>query len=166
MNQKIDAARLREVLAYCEETGVFTWKVSNSNRAKVGGVAGCIHVSGYRVINVDGCAYKAHRLAWLYVHGEWPVADIDHINGVRDENRIANLRSVTRSVNQQNLRAARGDTNTGVLGVYKTDKKSKPYRSCIKVDGKDRHLGNFPTIELAQFAYLAAKRQVHAGCTI
>ena len=166
MNQKIDATRLREVLAYCEETGVFTWKVSNSNRVKVGSTAGTVHSSGYRIITVDGRPYRAHRLAWFYVNGEWPTVDIDHIYGVRDDNRIAKLRAATRSVNQQNLRAARGDTNTGVLGVHKTDKKSKPYRSSIKVDGKERHLGNFPTIELAQLAYLSAKRQFHAGCTI
>ena len=165
-DSKVSAERLRELLVYSEESGAFVWKKSNSNRAPVGAVAGTIHSSGYRCISIDGRLYKAHRLAWLYVHGEWPTADIDHINGSRDDNRIANLRSVTRAINQQNLRASRGDTNTGVLGVYKTDKKSKPFRSSINVDGKDHHLGNFPTTELAHLAYLSAKRQAHAGCTI
>jgi hypothetical protein len=133
---------------------------------KVGSIAGTNHSSGYLIICVDGEAYKAHRLAWLYVHGEWPEADIDHINGDRGDNRIENLRSVTRSINQQNLRAARGDTNTGVLGVYKTDKKSKPFKSFIKADGHNKFIGNFKTVSEASAAYLFEKRRLHEGCTI
>jgi hypothetical protein len=166
MKQKIDSARLMAALDYDPITGIFTWKISTSNRVKVGAIAGTNHSSGYRFVFVDGAAYKAHRLAWLYVHGVWPEADIDHINGIRNDNRIANLRSVTRSINQQNLRSARGDTNTGALGVYKTDKKSKPFKSFIKADGQNKFIGNFKTVNEASAAYLFEKRRLHEGCTI
>lgn len=163
----LSAERLREVLNYNPETGAFTWKIRTSNRVAVGDIAGSLHnKSGYWFIFVDGKAYKAHRLAWLHVHGEWPAADIDHINGRRSENMLHNLRQATRSMNQQNLREARGDTASGLLGVYRNDKKNKPWRSSIKVDGKDRHLGNFADPQDAQRAYLAAKRKLHEGCTI
>ena len=162
----LSAARLREVLNYDPETGVFTWKVRTSNRVNVGAVAGAMLKTGYLSICLDGKFYRAHRLAWLFVRGEWPTADIDHLNGIRTDNRFANLRDASRSVNQQNLRAARGSTASGMLGVYRSDKKGKPWRSCIKVDGVDRHLGNYATPEAAQAAYIDAKRKLHEGCTI
>lgn len=162
----LSAERLREVLHYDPETGAFTWKVRTSNRVSVGAVAGAMLKTGYLSICIDRKFYRAHRLAWLFVHGEWPNADIDHLNGIRTDNRFVNLRAASRSVNQQNLRAARGSTASGMLGVYRSDKKGKPWRSCIKVDGVDRHLGNYATPEDAQAAYIDAKRKLHEGCTI
>lgn len=166
MKPALTAERLREVLDYDPESGVFTWKVRTSNRVNVGDVAGAMLKTGYLSISIDGKLHRAHRLAWLHVHGAWPAADIDHVNGVRTDNRFANLRSATPSLNQQNLRSARGATASGLLGVYRTDKKHRPWRSSINVDGKDRHLGNFTSPEEAHAAYLAAKRRLHEGCTI
>ena len=163
----LSAERLRELLDYDPLTGNFTWKLRTSNRIKVGDVAGTQMKTGYWSISIDGELYRAHRLVWLWIHGVWPDADIDHKNGIRTDNRIDNLRDASRSINQQNLRSARGDnTHSGLLGVYMTDKLEKPWRSSINVDGKDKYLGNFCTREEAQSAYITAKRMLHAGCTI
>lgn len=163
----LTADRLREVLHYNAETGVFIWVKRLSNRAVEGSVAGALNRhTGYTSISIGGKLHRAHRLAFLYMTGAWPPHHIDHVNGSRSDNRWENLRPVSVSVNQQNLRSARGDTHSGVLGVHRTDKKSKPWCASIKVDGKERHIGNFETIEDASSAYIAAKRRLHEGCSI
>lgn len=160
-------ARVHEVFDYDPETGSLRWKVRLSNRATIGAIAGSLHrPSGYHTVFLDGRAYKAHRLIWLYCKGEWPSDDIDHINGLRADNRIGNLRPATRSMNQENLRYARGDTASGVLGVSPTDRQLKPWRASIRIKGRSVHLGRFATKEEAESAYLAAKRKLHEGCTI
>lgn len=161
----ITAERLREVLDYEPGTGLFRWKVRTSNRISVGDVAGSLHKpTGYVFLFVDGGLIKAHRAAWLYLHGELPL-EIDHINGRRADNRIANLRDVSRSVNQQNLRAARGDTSSGLLGVSWHEGKKK-WRAQIKTAGRIRFLGYRHSPDEAHALYVEAKRRLHAGCTI
>lgn len=109
----------------------------------------------------------AHRLAWVHVHGSWPAGDIDHINGDKLDNRIANLRDVTRSVNKENMRSARGDNKVGLLGVHvRRQNTTRPYVASIRVSGKLIHLGAHNTPEAAHAAYLEAKRRLHSGCTI
>jgi hypothetical protein len=88
---KLTAERLRERLRYDAETGAFTRRVGSSN-ARAGDMAGSVHSTGYVRISIDGGKYTAHHLAWLYVHGVWPSDQIEHINGKRSDNRIANLR--------------------------------------------------------------------------
>lgn len=162
----LSAERLRELLNYDPLSGNLTWKIRTSNRIKVGDIAGALLLTGYLSISIDGKLHRAHRLVWLWVYGVWPDAELDHINGVRTDNRIANLRDVTSSMNQQNLRSARGGTHSGLLGVHKTDKVNKKWRASIKVDGKEKHIGIFFTKEAAQIAYLDVKRKLHVGCTI
>lgn len=94
-----------------------------------------------------GVYYRAHRVAWAITHGEWPTSDIDHINGVRDDNRICNLRAVTRSQNRRNS-SMRSDNKSGITGVA-LDKKFNVWRAQIHVDGKHITLGAFPTFEAA-----------------
>ena len=97
----ITAERLRELLHYDAETGVFRWKVRPYRTSiQSGTVAGMIY-AGYRRIRVDGQMYQAHRLAWFYIHGHWPVNLIDHKNTIRDDNRLSNLREATRAENVQ-----------------------------------------------------------------
>jgi HNH endonuclease len=159
----ITSDRLRELLAYDPSTGVFTRRVRTSTRTRVGDVAGCLKNKGRIAINADGKLYQSHRLAWLYVYGEWPKHHIDHIDGDPSNNRIANLRDVISSVNQQNRKCAQANNASGLLGV-------SPYRgrwrATICINGACRLIGRFDTPEQAHAAYLEVKRQLHTGCTI
>ena len=159
----LTAERLREVLDYDQETGVFTWKIRTHSRVKAGDVAGALRPDGYIQISIDGCLHRAHRLAWLYVTGESPPSEIDHINCVKNDNRISNLRLATRSENLQNQLRAKSNNNTGFLGVSPNLWK---FKAEIQVDGKRRYIGTFPTPEEAHAAYLKAKRQLHPYGTI
>jgi hypothetical protein len=127
--------------------------------------AGCTRSDKYVTIKVDAKRYLAHRLAWLYVHGEWPSRHLDHIDGDPSNNRIANLRDVSRSINMQNQLRARGDSLTGLLGVCKDTRKPWFYAR-ITVHGKQINLGCFRTADAAHEAYLTAKRRLHEGCTL
>ena len=109
--------------------------------------------------------YLGYRLAWLYVHGKLPDGDIDHINGKPSDDRIKNLRDVSRSVNLQNQRAARSNNSSGLLGVF-FQKTMNKWTSKIQLDWKTKSLGYFDTAEEAHAAYLKAKRELHEGCTI
>ena len=156
---------VKELFDYDRTTGNLLWKVSRSRTAKVGHVAGSSNGNGYMAIKVSGILYFAHRLVWLWHYGEFPDGQIDHINGIRNDNRIENLRDVTASVNQQNQRNARSNNKIGLLGVsyYKRDNN---YVAQIQIDGKKKNLGNFHCPYEAHEAYLHAKRLIHAGCTI
>ncbi len=159
----ISAQRLRELLAYDPQTGVFT-RLVNRAKFRAGEVAGS-YCKGRLSVRVAGVTYYAHRLAWLYVNGEWPDGYIDHINGDPADNRIANLRVVTMAVNNQNRRSPRKDNrSSGLMGVYR--RNSGNWCSAIRLDGKQYHLGTFASADLAHAAYLVAKRRLHEGCTI
>ena len=155
-------ARLKDILHYDAETGVFTWLVRPNNRIRIGDIAGRFNGRS-TMIRVDGVSYFAHRLAWLYMTGAWPINQIDHIDGNPLNNRIVNLRDVTQSVNMQNLRRAQSRNKSGVLGVSLDRGR---FRASIDIDGRTTYLGYFSSPELAHVAYLNAKRQHHDGCTI
>lgn len=155
----INQERLKELLHYDPETGMFIWCVKPSRRVKSGAAAGGIDSKRYRVIRIDGVYYKAHRLAWLYVHGRFPIRDIDHINGVRDDNRIANLREATRAENGQNRKKNINNTS-GFHGVS-WDSANRKWRASIQVNSRPKRLGLFDAPESAHAAYLAAKAELH-----
>ncbi|MFC0666224.1 HNH endonuclease [Azotobacter chroococcum] len=152
----LESSRLRELFDYNAETGVFIRKVRTTNNVKVGQVAGCIRPDGYLGIYVDNQSYQAHRLAWLYVHGRWPDGQIDHINGIRTDNRIANLRDVSHVENGRNQRLARNNTS-GVNGIHWFKRRNK-WRVEITVDRKKRHIGYFENLEDAVAARKAAEQ--------
>lgn len=165
MKEMITQPRLKELLSYDPDTGVFTWAV-NRFRARVGMVAGSLHGEGYRKIKLDGIDYLEHRLAWLYVTGAFPQEDTDHINGNRADNRIVNLRDVSRTTNMHNERAPRTNGTSGFLGVSWVSSRKK-WRAKITVGSKRKTIGEFSSPEAAHEAYLNAKRVLHAdGCTI
>ncbi|KQZ41804.1 HNH endonuclease [Ensifer sp. Root558] len=157
-------ARLLEALHYDRLSGVFTWKArhdlpSSWNTKWAGKEAGCIDGHGYRLIAVDGVLYKAHRLAWLYVTGGWPDADLDHANRNRSDNRFANLRPCSRGENMQN-QSVRSNNTSGLPGVSFCKQTSR-WRAKIRVDGQQIHLGRFDDASEAYAAYLTAKSVHH-----
>ena len=169
--EAITADRLREIYNYNPDTGIFTRAICLNRRWPVGTVAGTLrkkgHGAGYVSINCGGVVYLAHRLAWLYVTGEWPKQLIDHINGDPADNRFCNLRDVSQVENQQNRRKPKHGTTSALLGVYRAQRTTKrQWYAAIRANGIRFHLGTFQTEEQAHAAYLAAKREMHEGCTI
>ena len=162
--ENLTADRLKQMLSYDPETGVFTWLIRPSKAVKAGTIAGHVDkLIGYNTIGIKGKIYKAHRLAWLYVYGEWPTALIDHINGQKADNRIANLRIVLADGNSQNVRKPNRRNKSGFMGVIFFQNK---WRATMSYKGKTKFLGDYATPEEAHQVYLEAKRKYHAACTI
>lgn len=142
----ICADELREILTYDNMTGVFTRRVM-AGHIKAGSIAGNPDKDGYLRVCLKGGYYKCHRLAWLYMYGEWPDGEVDHINGIRTDNRVSNLRVVSRKENMKN--AACPKTNTsGFIGVT-WDKSRSKWAAKIMVDQKCLNLGRFDSIDEA-----------------
>lgn len=154
--------RLKEILRYDHETGNFYWKVALATHIKIGDKAGFLD-SRYIRISIDRKRYQAHRLAWLYVYGKFPEQHIDHINGVKTDNRIENLRDVDILTNNQNMREASKSSTLGILGV---SPRNGRFRARIGVNGKIINLGTYDTVEEAYQAYLEGKRTHHMGSTL
>ena len=154
---KVSYERLVEVLDYNPDTGAFMRKISTGPKAIVGEQAGSIDNQGYVRIGVDGVVYPAHRLAWLYSFKEWPIHNIDHINQLRHDNRIVNLRDVPQSENMKNT-AKNINNKSGVLGVH--CRKNGKWRASIRGGGRLVYLGTHAdfnaaviTRKVAEFAY-------------
>lgn len=154
--------QLKGLLDYDKETGTFTWLVQPNGRVKVGTKAGRKGQKGYVQIMIRRVSYKAHRLAWFYVHGEWPKHQIDHINGVPDDNRIANLRDVVNEENAQNSVKAKRNNKLGVKGVH-FKHRDKRYWVQISVNSRTKWVGSYATLEEAKAAYFEAKEKYHPG---
>ncbi len=146
MDQKI----LKKYLNYNEETGLFKWITSHAPWVKIGNIAGVI-LHGYVKIRLLNETYSAHRLAWLYVHGHFPLKSIDHINGIKNDNRLINLREVTTSQNIMNSANYKNNTS-GFKGVTWSKSAQKWMAQC-GLNGKKCHLGLFNTPEEASKAY-------------
>lgn len=172
---EVTQQRLLELFDYNPETGQFIFKqrpreefydfrAFRTFQGKcVGKVAGWRHVAGYTSIRVDGGSYLAHRLAWLYCHGEWPPHEIDHKNGDRADNRLQNLRPATKKENSRN-QSLRITNKSGVNGVI-WDKRKKAWRADVTYNSRFIYLGQFKTIEEAAAARKAGERVLgfHAG---
>ena len=163
-DKELTQDRLKECLRYDPDTGYFFWIKRNSNRIKIGDRAGTKqNCDGYAEIQIDGVLRKAHRLAWLYVYGEFPQGQIDHINGDRFDNRIVNLRDATPQENTHNQNLPHKHNKSGFLGVVV--KPNGTFYASIRLNKKSIHLGSFPTAELAHEAYLEAKANLHTQVT-
>lgn len=162
----ITAQELQQIAEYFPENGIFIWKITKGNYVKTGKEFGSWDLYGYKTVRINRKSYKLHRLAWLYVYGEMPKNDIDHINGIRHDNRISNLRDVTRQTNLENqTKIQKQKKHTTLIGVY-FDARKKSYYSRISIKNKSVHLGTFKTEQQAHDAYVAAKRKFHFGNTI
>lgn len=157
--------RLHQLFAYEPDTGLLRWRIAQSSRAKVGGIAGRIHKrTEYIRICVDGVEGWAHRVIWAMTQGGIPAGMvIDHINGDRADNRLVNLRCVTQQVNTQNRRKPSSHNKVGLLGVRKM-RGTDRYTAEIKdASGVTHYLGGFATPEEAHLAYMKAKQELHEG---
>lgn len=148
----LTAAQLRELLHYDPSTGIFTWRVAPANNTPAGSVAGA-DCDGYRLIRVAGGRYRAHRLAWLYMTGEWPSCQVDHRDTDRSNNRWGNLRLATTSQNKANM-GKRADNTSGFKGV-RWYPPTKRWVAAIGFQGTRKTIGYFATPEAAHAAYCA-----------
>lgn len=148
-----EIARVKAKLLYDAEAGTFTWRVK-SGRQSAGSRAGSLWPSGYVGIRVGGKTYLAHRLAWAFVHGEWPGMDVDHVNRCPADNRIVNLRLASRSQNMANC-GLRSTNTSGVKGVHWSTRKNR-WIARVQKNGKHGWVGSFERIEDAAKAARAA----------
>lgn len=156
--KELTAERLREVLHYDPETGVFTRVGRSCNRwADSGRAVGCADGKGYLQVMIDRRSYKLARLAFLYMTGGMPDRAVDHINGAVSDNRWGNLRQVTVAENGQNRKLGRNNSS-GFLGVHRS---GPAWVARISVNGRRVYLGRFTTAEDAYGEYLSAKRGLH-----
>ena len=147
--------RLVKVLSYDPETGHFFWKLSGKGR-KIVEQAGRVMQKGYRQLSLDYRQYLEHRLAWFYIYKQWPKYQIDHINEIKTDNRISNLRDVGQTTNLLNQSKPQKNNISGLRGVSFFKRNGK-YRAQLMISGKQHHLGYFDTAENAYQAYLLAK---------
>lgn len=162
MKEDPTAERVRQLLHYEAESGIFTW-IRKTGSMGSGAMAGTSHKE-YINIQVDGRQYKAHRLAVLWVTGAWPDGEIDHKDGDGKNNRWENLRlAPSRFFNMQNKRRPHKNNSTGFLGVSPQDGR---FRARITANGKKLCLGLHETAESAYAAYVEAKRKLHQGNTL
>ncbi len=168
MKKKLTQERLKEVLDYNSETGIFVWKERiNCAGYRVscsGKKAGCLGIdSGYRFIGIDRELYREHRLAWLYIYGYFPEHQVDHIDQIRHHNWITNLREATNACNGQNCKILKNN-KSGITGVaWKKDRKK--WRARIEFNKKQIHLGYFINkIDAAKARYSA--KQKYFDCIV
>ena len=171
MKPKLTQDFLKESVSYDKETGEFSRKqrpishfknarsMNSSNAKFANSPCGAITKGGYISINVGGFSYLAHRLAWLYVYGNFPNNGMDHINSVKIDNRISNLRECTQAENMQNLKNPKAENKCGFLGVHKV--RNHKFRALIVCGSIRKHLGYFRTPEEAHLAYISEKRKLH-----
>ncbi len=149
-------SRLKELLDYDPETGLFTRRVARGNQ-RAGDTAGTL-IKGYIAILIDRKPYYAHRLAWFYVYGEWPKDEIDHINRRKADNQIANLREADRSQNMGNQKPS-SLSKSGLKGAnWRSD--TGRWRAKIKLHGRNHYLGYFSTPEEAHATYVKKAQEI------
>ena len=157
INSALTWDRLDELLDVYPESGHFVWKVWRGGTAHAGTLAGTTSKTDYLLIKIDRRFYLAHRLMWLFVHKEWPINDIDHVNLDKADNRISNLRAATRSQNVSNGNVRR-DSETQRRGVQKIGNR---FMARITKEGVREYLGCYGTAEEAHAQYAIAAKRLH-----
>jgi hypothetical protein len=174
--EALTAEAVRQLLDYDPATGLFRWKArtpemfagrkyskdrecSRWNARYAGYIAGSVENDGYLAIKIDGKKHKAHRLAWLFMTGAWPIDEIDHIDRIRTNNAFGNLRESTRNGNAWN-KGRQINNTSGFKGVSYYKRYNK-YMASIRVNRKQINLGYFTTPEAAHAAYCRAAREHH-----
>ncbi len=147
MKDNLTQDQLKKLLHYDKETGIFTWKVHRLNQINAKTQAGSKAKSGYRSIKINRSSYREHRLAWLYVYGYFPENFLDHINRIRDDNRIVNLREASFQCNARNANVSKRN-KTGVTGVHVCGLTGE-FVASISVDRRNYGRGSFKTLKEA-----------------
>ena len=161
----ISQERLKEILHYDPETGIFRWREPVGNRVIAGDRAGCVGGKGYIKIKIDGKYYQAHRLAILYTDGYFPENTVDHKNRIRADNRRVNLREASRQCQARNC-GMRNDNTTGVKGV-RWHNRDRRWLAHVTVNGQKKHLGSFDDfLEAAYHRYAAEQFLGFPDCDI
>ncbi len=156
----LNAAQLREAMSYDPESGLLVWLIRPSKRVHIGDIAGRKMASGYIQIKLFNKYYMAHRLAWLHYYGVWPSQRIDHINRIKTDNRIANLRDVSSSENSWNT-GLHPSNKSGAPGVIWRPRFNR-WQVSIKRQGKMHFVGNFIELNDAIAARVAAEKRFSA----
>lgn len=149
MKNDLTQEYLKSILRYDPLTGLWTWLVNRGKKIKVGDSAGHKKPNGYIYIGIDGKLYLAHRLAWLYMKGEWPILLIDHKNRIKHDNEWFNLREATNSQNMRNT-DLKINNKTGLRGVRLHQGK---YIVNIRIDDKNLYVGIYDTLDEASLAF-------------
>jgi hypothetical protein len=144
-------------MRYDPESGVFTRLATTSPNAKAGQQAGTFRKDGRQQISIDGRHYLSSRLAWFYVYGQWPTPDVDHINRIRCDDRLTNLREATRAQNVAN----RGKQLGGYSKYMGVSRKRSRWEARIACEGKQIRLGIYATEEEAARTYDDAAQRIH-----
>lgn len=153
--------KLKLLVAYDPITGQMWWKAKPNRNIRIGQPIGRANCWGHMSFGMNGKTLMVHRVAWFLYYGEWPVNQIDHINGDKQDNRISNLRDVPQRINMQNQISAHKNNISGFLGVIYRPDRPKKWRASIKVNGKNISLGYYDTPEKAHAVYLDAKKTFH-----
>lgn len=148
--------KLKELLDYNQHTGIFIWKTNAAKNIKMGTIAGSVDSDGYICIGINKKLYLAHRLAWLYIYNELPKNNIDHINGIKNDNRISNLKDVSQRQNGQNRKEHR---NNRLVGCYFNKNRNK-WQAQIKINKNQIYLGLYNTEQEAHDAYIQKIKQL------
>lgn len=157
---ELTQSRLKQLLHYNPASGVFTRLTRPAQCVQIGDIAGCQTTYGYLVFRCNGKLYFAHRLAFLYMTGKFPLGDTDHIDCVKSNNQWSNLREATRSQNNQNVKILRRNNTSGYRGVS-WNKALKKWQARICLHGKEKFLGLYTSPEEAHQAYLTAKMSLY-----
>lgn len=158
MKTTLTEKRLRTLLHYAPDTGVFT-RLESVRGVAAGSVAGTKHNRGYLAVRIDGSKYLLHRLAFLYMTGHLPTQGVDHVNGIKSDNRWSNLRKANQSENSQNRRL-RKDSTSGATGIS-FKKAVRLWVVVITIDGKSKHIGYYKSLQEAVIAQTNAKLAHH-----
>jgi len=159
MVQMLTQSKLKEILYYNPDIGIFIWKRSFAGPIKAGDPAGFLKPNGYIQIKINQMRYYAHRLAWLYINGNFPEKDMDHINRIRNDNRWKNLRCVSKQCNARNSKMNNRNTS-GVTGVIWA-KRDLIWRANLYANGKIKNLGSFKKLKDAVKARWSAEKDCH-----
>jgi hypothetical protein len=154
---EVTQQRLKELVTYNPQSGQLFWRLNRRGQKPAGTEAGTLAQDGYIKIRIDGLSYQAHRLIWLYAYGEWPKEEIDHIDLVKSNNALLNLREASHTQNMQNVASRKKE---GKKGAH-FDKRRNHWYSSIRIQGKQKRIGTFPTERLAHKAYMAASKKYH-----